>query len=101
MVYSRQTYDFLQWFGDLGGLNEALHFMGSLLVASYAVFNSGSFLVSRLFTQSTKSYQNSRSIMKRKISEIIQEPKDEGESERKFDLSKNIFKLMQIKAAKS
>lgn len=49
-TYSRSTYDFLQWFGDLGGLNEALQFMGSLLVAGFASFNSGSFLVSRLFT---------------------------------------------------
>ena len=39
--------------------------------------------------------------MKRKISEIIQDPKDEGESDGGFDLSKNIFKMMQIKAAKS
>ena len=39
--------------------------------------------------------------MKRKISEIIQAPMDEGESDGGFDLSKNIFKMMQIKAAKS
>jgi hypothetical protein len=47
--FSRNTYSLLQWLGDLGGLNEALQFMGSLLVSGFASFNSGSFIISRLF----------------------------------------------------
>jgi hypothetical protein len=73
--------------------------MGGLLVAGFASFNSGSFLVSRLFTQSTKSYQKSRSIMKRKITQITKPPESDGEGLSEKD--DNIFKAMRIKAAKS
>lgn len=47
--FSSNTYSLLQWLGDLGGLNEALQFMGSLLLSGFASFNSGSFIISRLF----------------------------------------------------
>ena len=67
-AYSRNTYSLLQWFGDLGGLNEALQFMGSVMVSGFASFNSGSFLISRLFIQSNLKYRKSRSIIKKKIS---------------------------------
>ena len=53
VIYSRQTYDTLQFFGDVGGLNEALRFLGSLAVNWFSVFNAGAFLLSRLQGQST------------------------------------------------
>lgn len=56
VIYSRETYDTLKFFGDLGGLNEALTFIGSLLVSWLAKFNAGSFLVSMLYSQSTTKF---------------------------------------------
>ena len=38
-AYSRNTYSLLQWFGDLGGLEQALKLIGSLLVSKFASLN--------------------------------------------------------------
>ena len=38
-AYSRNTYSLLQWFGDLGGLEQALKLIGSLLVSRLASLN--------------------------------------------------------------
>jgi hypothetical protein len=38
-AYSRNTYSLLQWFGDLGGLEQALKLIGSLLVSRFASLN--------------------------------------------------------------
>ena len=37
--YGRNTYSLLQWFGDLGGLEQALKLIGSLLVSRLASLN--------------------------------------------------------------
>lgn len=56
VIYNRETYDTLQWLGDLGGLNDALSVFGRVAVSGFAAFNSGSFLVSQLYSQSSPKY---------------------------------------------
>ena len=38
MTWMRQTYSILDWLGDLGGLIEILHYIGSFLVKPIAQF---------------------------------------------------------------
>ena len=38
LVINRQTYSFLEWLGDIGGLFEALRFIGSFLVVPVSAF---------------------------------------------------------------
>lgn len=83
-IIDRNTYDILRFFGDLGGLFEALRFMGEVLVRGFAGFNAGSFLVSRLYKHSSKEYQKSRSIMKHKITQEDHEEKKEEDVFKKF-----------------
>ena len=49
MVVTRQTYDLLSWLGDIGGLGEALYYIGHMLVGPFAAFNSKSILLANLF----------------------------------------------------
>ena len=44
-VTNRQTYDLLQFLGDIGGLNSILMALGTLLVGSIAQFRANSFLL--------------------------------------------------------
>ena len=61
-VYNRETYDLLKFMGDLGGLNDALQAIGYLLVGWYSSFNAGSFMLSKLYVQSTQIFQKKRSL---------------------------------------
>jgi hypothetical protein len=42
--------------GDLGGLNDALRFLGEMFVRWFSIFNAGSFMVSRLFKHSSSEF---------------------------------------------
>ena len=56
MVYNRQSYDLLNWFGDVGGLDAALSLIGFIIVYGYSEFNAYSFLITRLFVQSNNAF---------------------------------------------
>jgi len=60
----RSTYDLLNFFSDVGGLDFTLYIMGYLIMNSYAVFNSYSYLMTLLFLQSNNGYQAVRNMMK-------------------------------------
>ena len=46
---SRQTYGFLDWLGDVGGLMDALYFFFKAILLPYTTFREKSFLMSRIF----------------------------------------------------
>jgi hypothetical protein len=49
IMATRTTYDLLSLAGDIGGLNEALGWIGILLVGWYSDRHSQSILTTRLF----------------------------------------------------
>lgn len=48
-VAMRQTYDFLQFVGDVGGLADGLLMLGSFLLSPYTSFKLRSYLLTHLF----------------------------------------------------
>ena len=56
MLYNRQSYDLLNWFGDVGGLDAALSLIGFIFVYGYSEFNAYSYLITRLFVQSNNAF---------------------------------------------
>jgi hypothetical protein len=53
IMATRTTYDLLGLAGDIGGLKEALSWIGIILVGWYTDKNSQGILVNRLFKSST------------------------------------------------
>ena len=45
----RQTYSFLEWLGDIGGLFDALRLIGIILMAPFASFKVKNELLSNIF----------------------------------------------------
>ena len=45
-VIERQTYSFLEWLGDIGGLYDALRLIGVLIMAPFTAFRLKSELLS-------------------------------------------------------
>jgi hypothetical protein len=52
IVTNRQTYDLLNFLGDIGGLDGTLSTIGYLLVSSYNNLNAYAILISLLFRKS-------------------------------------------------
>ena len=48
-VSNRQTYDFLTYLGDIGGLTDALLLLGKFFMAPFTGFSLQSILLRRLF----------------------------------------------------
>ena len=48
-VTERQTYSFLEWLGDIGGLYDALRIIGALLLAPFSAFQLKAQLLSSVF----------------------------------------------------
>ena len=61
-VINRQTYDFLSWLSDCGGLTDACLRIGKLVLKPFTSFNLGSFLLTTLFrvipTSENKTYKS-------------------------------------------
>ena len=55
-VYSRQSYDLLGYLGEIGGIVEFFMLFGVLMIGWFNKFNSNSYLVSMLYTQSTDAF---------------------------------------------
>ncbi len=68
VVTSRQTYDILNFLGDVGGLDGTLSIIGYLLVSGYNNLNAYGVLISLLFRKSGTEYYAKRSTMKSKVS---------------------------------
>lgn len=64
----RQSYDFLTFLADVGGLDQALYVFGFIIMRGFSRFNAYSYLISLLFVRSSSAFQGIRNIMK--------EPKD-------------------------
>ena len=47
--YERTTYSLLEWLGDIGGLVDALRYLGGLTVAPIATFSMRASLTSQIF----------------------------------------------------
>jgi len=67
IVTNRQTYDLLNFLGDIGGLDATLNTIGYMIVSGYNSSNAFAVLISLLFRKSSKEYNEKRSIMKPKI----------------------------------
>lgn len=52
---NRQTYSFLDWMGDLGGLFEALNYVFFWLLSPFTAYAFESRLISHLFRQSSQN----------------------------------------------
>lgn len=48
-IIERQTYSFLEWLGDIGGLYDALRIIGALLIAPLTSFKVKSELLTNIF----------------------------------------------------
>ena len=60
-VTERQTYSFLEWLGDIGGLNDALRIIGALIIGSYSTFMLKVELLTNVFRYTdSKRYAESR-----------------------------------------
>lgn len=49
MIINRQTYSLLEWLGDVGGLFDALHIIGSLIIGPLSSYALDSALLAGLF----------------------------------------------------
>ena len=49
LIMTRQTYDFLTYLGDIGGLTDALHLLGKFLISPFSSFSLQSVLLGSLF----------------------------------------------------
>lgn len=49
MVTERQTYSMLEWLGDIGGLFDALRYIGAMLIYPIAAYNLRSKLLGSVF----------------------------------------------------
>ena len=57
----RQTYSFLEWLGDIGGLFDALRIIGVLLMAPFTAFQVKAELLSQVFRfTESKNYAEQR-----------------------------------------
>ena len=54
---SRQTYNLLDWFGDIGGLTDFLLYAAKLFLMPFSIFSRESFLLQKLFRIQTKEKQ--------------------------------------------
>lgn len=54
-VIERQTYSFLEWLGDIGGLFDALKIIGAVLTGPFAAFNLKVELLTEYFRFTPKS----------------------------------------------
>jgi hypothetical protein len=63
VIATRTTYDLLALAGDIGGLKEALGWIGILLVSWYTDLNSRSIMASAMFKQSKSNYRQVRARM--------------------------------------
>jgi hypothetical protein len=57
----------LTFFGDIGGLNEALEVGLRLLVGTFSTFNAYAYLISHLYVQTNSSLISLRHFMKKKV----------------------------------
>ena len=48
-VTERQTYDFLEWLGDIGGLFDALRYIGMIMIEPYAAYHLKVGLLTSIF----------------------------------------------------
>ena len=48
-MITRETYDFLTWLGDIGGLTDALFYIGLFILKPYTIYNLQRILLSGLF----------------------------------------------------
>ena len=48
-LVSRQTYNILEWLGDVGGLNDSLYIIAQLILVPFTSFYNSSFLTRRIF----------------------------------------------------
>ena len=48
-VTERQTYSFLEWLGDIGGLYDALRLIGLLTITPFGTFARKAMLLSEIF----------------------------------------------------
>ena len=51
VAISRQTYGFLDWLGDIGGLTDGFYLIINLTISSYLSFSKASYLMAQLFRQ--------------------------------------------------
>ena len=49
MSVNRETYDLLNFMGDIGGLDSILALIGFIIMQNYSKFNFYSYLISLLF----------------------------------------------------
>ena len=62
MHISRQSYDLLAWLGDIGGLLQALEWIGMFFMASFNLNNSNFVRIKNLFIIHKQNYkQNAKS----------------------------------------
>ena len=52
LVTERETYALLEWMGDLGGLFDALRYIGLYLIAPFASYSLKTELLSTIFNKS-------------------------------------------------
>lgn len=62
----RQTYSFLEWLGEIGGLFEIFRMFGLLLVGTFASYNRKSELLTKIF-RFIPSFNNSKKTEDSKI----------------------------------
>lgn len=60
MTYQRQTYDILNFLGDIGGLDSILTSIAILLMNHYSTLKMKSHLLTKLYKKSTEDYKNIR-----------------------------------------
>jgi hypothetical protein len=58
---NRQTYNLLEWLGDIGGLLDAMLFIAQLALWPFYNFNVSSYLTERLFRKKSSSDDSSSS----------------------------------------
>lgn len=68
-VIERQTYSFLEWLGDIGGLYDALRLIGLIIVAPYSAFRLRSELLSYIF----------RFVASKRFTEVHGKPENEAD----------------------
>ena len=51
VAISRQTYNFLDWLGDIGGLSDGFYLIIKMSISSYLSFSKAGYLMAQLFRQ--------------------------------------------------
>jgi hypothetical protein len=55
-IFQRTNYDFLNFIGDVGGLDSVLSLIGSIIMRSYQQFNFYAYLITILYVKSNEAF---------------------------------------------